>query len=239
MLNSLLGVAPSGEFVEPVGLVSIHAPREGCDLSAPELFYFDIQFQFTHPGRGATCGIVLSATQHLEFQFTHPGRGATILLGKAGELWMVSIHAPREGCDPRCVYGRWEQSVSIHAPREGCDFIEVGCWSSELCFNSRTPGGVRPFLSFSSLRSISFQFTHPGRGATPAPLQTKSYCLPFQFTHPGRGATLLIHRCYISMSFQFTHPGRGATVTPARLFAPHPFQFTHPGRGATLITDKT
>ena len=80
-------------------VVSIHAPREGCDLSAPELFYFDIQFQFTHPGRGATCGIVLSATQHLEFQFTHPGRGATILLGKAGELWMVSIHAPREGCD--------------------------------------------------------------------------------------------------------------------------------------------
>ena len=34
--------------------VSIHAPREGCDVEFlfPELDY--TWFQFTHPGRGAT-----------------------------------------------------------------------------------------------------------------------------------------------------------------------------------------
>ncbi len=38
--------------------------------------------------------------------------------------------------------------VSIHAPREGCDFftgtVEDGIYS----FNSRTPGGVRPYLEY-------------------------------------------------------------------------------------------
>ena len=56
--------------------VSIHAPREGCDLST---------FAF-RPSFGA-------------FQFTHPGRGAT--WGMLGWILIlrVSIHAPREGCD--------------------------------------------------------------------------------------------------------------------------------------------
>ena len=56
--------------------VSIHAPREGCDLVAP--------------------GIRLSRAK---FQFTHPGRGATIPRPSACIVAQVSIHAPREGCD--------------------------------------------------------------------------------------------------------------------------------------------
>ena len=34
-----------------------------------------------------------------EFQFTHPGRGATIKAIKRIIEHDVSIHAPREGCD--------------------------------------------------------------------------------------------------------------------------------------------
>ena len=34
--------------------VSIHAPREGCDLMRPISVVRLIVFQFTHPGRGAT-----------------------------------------------------------------------------------------------------------------------------------------------------------------------------------------
>ena len=55
------------------------------------------------------------------FQSTHPVRGATT--GRV--LWnledIISIHAPREGCDHtqrRRVMGVY---ISIHAPREGCD----------------------------------------------------------------------------------------------------------------------
>ena len=36
-----------------------------------------------------------------QFQFTHPGRGATEYKTAYDELHGVSIHAPREGCDAR------------------------------------------------------------------------------------------------------------------------------------------
>ena len=38
--------------------VSIHAPREGCDSRATRYIYILAQFQFTHPGRGATIHIL-------------------------------------------------------------------------------------------------------------------------------------------------------------------------------------
>ena len=33
----------------------------------------------------------------------------------------ISIHAPREGCDVVVVADRCRVAISIHAPREGCD----------------------------------------------------------------------------------------------------------------------
>ena len=55
--------------------VSIHAPREGCDVSL-SAYDRDGLFQFTHPGRGATCNSC-QIEPSVWFQFTHPGRGAT------------------------------------------------------------------------------------------------------------------------------------------------------------------
>ena len=103
-------------------LVSIHAPREGCDYqwgcSDTQIYKM---FQFTHPGRGATsssAGDSEEATVSIHapregcddrpdrpkdgqvgFQFTHPGRGATVPKGVRLAIPEVSIHAPREGCD--------------------------------------------------------------------------------------------------------------------------------------------
>ena len=57
-------------------VISIHAPREGCDGVVD-----DIQ------GRGA------------EFQSTHPARGATAARVGGVVGIEISIHAPREGCD--------------------------------------------------------------------------------------------------------------------------------------------
>ena len=102
-----------------------------------------------------------------EFQFTHPGRGATIKDLNRRHPRTVSIHAPREGCDyfllPNDLYdGRFQfthpgrgatisevvttalTEVSIHAPREGCD----------------------KYLGREVVANCGFQFTHPGRGAT-------------------------------------------------------------------------
>ena len=100
--------------------VSIHAPQEGCDLTAliiarllysfnsrtpggvrPDLggrYHQSDSFQFTHPRRGAT-GVVPSELYGTEFQFTHPRRGATELSVFSSAEIDVSIHAPQEGCD--------------------------------------------------------------------------------------------------------------------------------------------
>ena len=101
------------------------------------------EFQFTHPGRGATSsrswrelstscfnsrtpgGVRHMQNQlissQVQFQFTHPGRGAT-----------------REHTTPGA-----REPVSIHAPREGCDFVVSKGGNPKTSFNSRTPGGVR------------------------------------------------------------------------------------------------
>ena len=56
--------------------ISIHAPREGCDVSFMSINSSSGAFQSTHPARGATvaAGKLLSINI---FQSTHPARGAT------------------------------------------------------------------------------------------------------------------------------------------------------------------
>ena len=39
----------------------------------------------------------------------------------AGQDVLISIHAPREGCDLDLALERTGVDISIHAPREGCD----------------------------------------------------------------------------------------------------------------------
>ena len=80
-------------------VVSIHAPREGCDALFCESSRNNLWFQFTHPGRGATEMDYKKAQTRYMFQFTHPGRGATPFLDIRLIAKHVSIHAPREGCD--------------------------------------------------------------------------------------------------------------------------------------------
>ena len=78
-------------------MVSIHAPRTGCDT---------IQIH---------SGVAYS------FQFTHPARGATAVNPDEVQSMLVSIHAPRTGCDLYGAHLADSPDVSIHAPRTGCD----------------------------------------------------------------------------------------------------------------------
>ena len=56
----------------------------------------------------------------------------------------ISIHAPREGCDPEGGRAILTTGISIHAPREGCDLLPITIFLGFLNFNPRTPRGVRP-----------------------------------------------------------------------------------------------
>ena len=170
--------------------VSIHAPREGCDTRRKTRQRRARRFNSRTPG-GVRPFHRIYDGKHLLFQFTHPGRGATYMHSggstfpacfnsrtpggvrlffelRQSKLWIVSIHAPREGCD-NCGYPDFgDIPVSIHAPREGCD--------------SSKPAYIFP--------GTKFQFTHPGRGATSIDVKIMRHPSRFQFTHPGRGATL-------------------------------------------------
>ena len=123
--------------------VSIHAPREGCDRRSCLQTTCQRCFNSRTPG-----GVRLVPDSDYSgvgmFQFTHPGRGATQLTIKEAINLIVSIHAPREGCD---------RLVMLPL--------------MPICsFNSRTPGGVRLLLRICRFTHVTFQFTHPGRGAT-------------------------------------------------------------------------
>ena len=146
------------------------------------------------------------------FQFTHPGKGATVWCCRSADRYLVSIHAPWEGCDPSpwrdlaytpfgfnsrtlgrvrhtrdfcqassiCFNSRTLgrvrlefsnlycqlQKVTIHAPWEGCDTINCILSSKDTSFNSRTLGRVRRTRQLQAHRCHTFQFTHPGKGAT-------------------------------------------------------------------------
>ena len=101
--------------------ISIHAPRAGCDGSTSQssdgLFHFNPRtpcgvrqtttyttrhnrrFQSTHPVRGATIAREQSNRARAQFQSTHPVRGATRHEKGLYVHKMISIHAPRAGCD--------------------------------------------------------------------------------------------------------------------------------------------
>ena len=147
--------------------ISIHAPREGCDTrTAKQILYLWWYFNPRTP-RGVRLISAGGLRRQKAFQSTHPARGATgDFFNVFAAVFVISIHAPREGCDgflgcsapcrfyfnPRTPRGVRPSSgifccvfcnISIHAPREGCD--------SQLCarafaiahFNPRTPRGVR------------------------------------------------------------------------------------------------
>ncbi len=129
----------------------------------------------------------------------------------ASNNW-VSIHAPRAGCDDSAFGYVPRYDVSIHAPRAGCDTVIVLLPSISSCFNSRTPCGVR-LGSVSVLGVVYSVSIHaPRAGCDSTSSSTSLYLLGFQFTHPVRGATNVKNQVlYASGTFQFTHPVRGAT----------------------------
>ncbi len=97
-------------------MISIHAPRVGCDEDVIRAQFARTQFQSTHPVWGATVGALV------------------LIVGG-----QISIHAPRVGCDYMAA-GVWAQiKISIHAPRVGCDARSVSPLQCPFLFQSTHP----------------------------------------------------------------------------------------------------
>ena len=123
--------------------ISIHAPRAGCDPgershSGPHLYF----------NPRTPCGVRRNRSSRpdppLEFQSTHPVRGATLCTTatRQGCTRFQSTH-PVRGATAASLTEQIEAAISIHAPRAGCDVRPGLC--PDLCkdFNPRTPCGVR------------------------------------------------------------------------------------------------
>ena len=124
--------------------ISIHAPREGCDVRKmlPQLraVHFNPRtprgVRLWHPQQGWQCAD--------DFNPRTPRGVRLTALISSGEPVDISIHAPREGCDGLAHRGAAllfvfqsthpargatpepepqppSAEISIHAPREGCD----------------------------------------------------------------------------------------------------------------------
>ena len=126
---------------------------------------------------------------------------------------MISIHAPRVGCDNSQVAGHCRQEISIHAPRVGCD--EGLGWQCRHPnhFNPRTPCGVRHQAGRVRDKCHGISIHAPRVGCdfalppNPGPFEI------FQSTHPVWGATSMRRSKHTGYSlFQSTHPVWGATL---------------------------
>ena len=148
---------------------------------------------------------------------------------------LISIHAPREGCDHRRrLRLRPQAAISIHAPREGCDGIceFLGVAWRDISIHAPREGcdSERTILIFFC---YLFQSTHPARGAT---IQSwlNGTMLLFQSTHPARGATrCAIIGCRALENFNPRTPRGVRPISISTTSASKRFQSTHPARGAT------
>ena len=155
------------------------------------------------------------SSQDFLFQSTHPLRGATAQPAAIVKAALISIHAPLAGCDRA-------DPAQGHQRRPH--------------FNPRTPCGVRQSTSPCWSTKLTFQSTHPLRGATSVSDAWSASVEAFQSTHPLRGATQ--HQGRDGLRESYFNPRTPCGVRPKRSgFNPsgREFQSTHPLRGATMI----
>ena len=146
--------------------VSIHAPRVGCDIARTSNKVTHTKFQFTHPVWGATPN-QMDTVPFLEvFQFTHPVWGATFFYKPNNQIKMFQFTHPVWGATWPELAGKCDKVVSIHAPRVGCDRYgwrrlcraEVSIHAPRVGCDRRPPQRLH--------KQPKFQFTHPVWGAT-------------------------------------------------------------------------
>ena len=191
--------------------ISIHAPREGCDgqhrgghIRGYEDFNprtprgVRLRREGGHAGAGdfnprTPRGVRLGMTDDdgctWQISIHAPREGCDYLVDGLLHITGISIHAPREGCDG----GRHHRSarllISIHAPREGCDSPRVlRCAVGAISIHAPREG-CDPSITRIRVRFLTFQSTHPARGATANFTKEQRVCLAqFAYLHKGKKA---------------------------------------------------
>ena len=93
------GATPDETQLRGIMLISIHAPREGCDLLNAADGLDHVRISIHAPREGCDPPLLTGLISLMVFQSTHPVRGATPRGIELQRRLVISIHAPREGCD--------------------------------------------------------------------------------------------------------------------------------------------
>ena len=101
--------------------ISIHAPREGGDLTRYKDGKGNLEFQSTPPARGATLE-VLTMAEYIDHFNPRPPRGGRRWRRKKRRVgYNFNPRPPRGGRRDIYVTVAQMKIISIHAPREGGD----------------------------------------------------------------------------------------------------------------------
>ena len=100
------------------------------------------------------------------FQFTHPGKGATCYARGEAKFMLVSIHAPWEGCDLPSLTMRYALNSFNSRTLGRVRQLKKGQSFDAYLFQFTHPGKGATRLHGQILLLLMFQFTHPGKGAT-------------------------------------------------------------------------
>ena len=171
-----------GGVAHGIDCISIHAPREGCDAMGGGVAWLSLYFNPRTPRGVRRAGAGCSGGGQPIFQSTHPARGATWRSLDAMEPIVISIHAPREGCD-----WWWKMVCSYRChfnPRTPRGVRPRGNGNASkrtTNFNPRTPRGVRRRTTFPTSRSPAISIHAPREG-----------CDVFEF-HSQQQARISIH----------------------------------------------
>ena len=150
------------------------------------------EFQSTHPVWGATPLPAKQIPLDCHFNPRTPCGVRPLRQAQANREAMISIHAPRVGCDLGAFSFSEVQHISIHAPRVGCDVFDyLRYWVvGGISIHAPRVGCDHQTRLQSSLHQL-FQSTHPVWGATCTNLFFLEHAPQFQSTHPVWGATTL------------------------------------------------
>ena len=121
-------------------IISTHAPREGCDAGAEGGKQVGVDISIHAPREGCDGMMIATTMQSARFQSTHPARGATEEAEAAlrrGQDFNPRTPRGVRLHHPVSVYAK--QVISIHAPREGCDARACSLMAFAPTFQSTHP----------------------------------------------------------------------------------------------------
>ena len=162
-----------------LSVISIHAPRAGCDR--PHGVYLNHGKDFNPR---TPCGVRPAPFRKPRRRMLNfnPRTPCGVRPGTGDAVPDHQDFNPRTPCGVRLwtrLHSRSVTCISIHAPRAGCDSDPASRPSHRAHFNPRTPCGVRPLQCAQQLDLRVISIHVPRAGCDPATLSTRSPCPHF------------------------------------------------------------